>query len=298
MVGIGMIGAGLGAAVITLGPLLLWYDTDFLGMDRERLATIGQHLPHFLQHDRITMAGTMVSIGVLYAGLAAGGMRQGWGWARKAYLVSGAVGFPTLFYFLGFGFVEPLHTAVTVVLFPMFVYATWPRPTEARWTRRAEGPQRLRQRALIGQLLMIITGVGLFVAGATISVVGLTTIFVPTDLTFLGTTADHLQAANPRLLPFVAHDRAGFGGALMAAALASTLLSAWGWRRGESWVWWSLATAAAAGFGPAVAVHWVIRYTSVEHLAPVYLGIGITTVALALARPYLCAPAAPAAPAH
>jgi hypothetical protein len=99
---------------------------------------------------------------------------------------------------------------------------------------------------------MIITDLGVFAGGAVVSVVGLTTVFVPTDLTFLGTDTDYLHAVNPRLVPFIAHDRAGFGGALMAAALAVTLLSAWGWRRGESWVWWSLALAAAAGFGPAV----------------------------------------------
>jgi hypothetical protein len=291
LVGFGMVGAGLGAAMITLGPLLLWYDNNYLGMNRDQLNAVNPELVHFLQHDRITMAGTMVAIGVLYAGLAWGGIRQGWGWARKAYLVSGGVGFPTLFYFLGSGFLEPLHAAVAVVLFPMFLLATWRRPTRPRWVVRPEGPEPVRRRALVGQLLMIVTGLGLLAGGAVVSVVGLTTVFVPTDLTFVGTDADHLNAVNPRLLPFIAHDRAGFGGALMAAALAVALLSAWGWRRGESWVWWSLTLAAIAGFGPAVVVHGLIHYTSFEHLAPVYLGIGLTTAALALARPYLCAPA-------
>jgi hypothetical protein len=78
----------------TLGPLLLWYDNRYLGMNRRHLDAAGHNLVHFPQHDRITMAGTMVAIGVLYAGLAWGGIRQGWGWARKAYLISGGVGFP------------------------------------------------------------------------------------------------------------------------------------------------------------------------------------------------------------
>jgi hypothetical protein len=291
IVGLGMVGAGLGAATITLGPLLLWYDNDYLGLNREGIAAINHHLVHFLQHDRITMAGAMVAIGVLYVGLAWGGIRQGWTWARDAYLVSGAVGFPTLFYFLGSGFLEPLHAAVTVLLFPLFLLATWRRPAPPRWIVRPDGPEQARRRALVGQLLMIATGLGLFVGGATVSVVGLTTVFVPTDLTFLGTDAGQLRAASPRLLPFIAHDRAGFGGALMAAALAIMLLSAWGWRRGEAWLWWTLALAAVAGFGPAIAVHLFIHYTSFEHIAPVYLGIGLTTAALILARPYLCAPA-------
>jgi hypothetical protein len=289
LVGLGMIGAGLGAAAITLGPVLLWYDRQFLGMGVDGLHAINHHLVPFLRHDRITMAGAMVAMGVLYLGLATGGIRQGWPWAREAYLVSGLIGFPTLLYFLGFGFVEPLHTAVAVVLFPMFLATTRRRPDRPQWTIRPEGPERQRRRALVGQLLLVCTGIGLFIGGAVVSVVGLTEVFVPSDLEFLRAGPDALRAANPRLLAFIAHDRAGFGGALMAVATAITLLSAWGWRRGESWVWWSLALAATAGFLPAVLVHGMIRYTDLGHLAPVLVGIGLTVTGLTLARPYLCA---------
>jgi hypothetical protein len=289
LVGLGMIGAGLGAAAITLGPVLLWYDREFLGMDTDQLHTINHHLVHFLQHDRITMAGTMVAIGVLYVGLAAGGIRRGWPWARDAYLASGWIGFPTLLYFLGLGYVEPLHTAATVVLFPMFVAATRRSPGKPQWTVQPEGPEHHRRRALVGQLLLICTGIGLFIGGTVVSTVGLTEVFVPSDVEFLRTAPELLRAANPRLLPFIAHDRAGFGGALMAAATAITLLTTWGWRQGESWVWWSLALAATAGFLPTVAIHGTIHYTDIGHLTPVLIGIALTLTALILARPYLCA---------
>ncbi|MEU4998477.1 hypothetical protein [Streptomyces sp. NPDC021622] len=295
LVGLGMTGAGLGAAAITLGPVLLWYDHDYLGMTIHELHAANHHLVHFLQHDRITMVGTMVSIGALYTGLAVGGIRRGWPWAREAYLLSGAIGFPTLFYFLATGFVEPLHTATAIVLFPMFVAGVRRAPHTPRWRPASEGPEPERRRALVGQLLLIVTGAGLFVGGAVISVVGLTGVFVPTDLAFLGTSTQTLEAVSPRLVPFVAHDRAGFGGALMSAAVAITLLSAWGWRRGETWVFWTLAAAAAAGFLPAVVVHGAIHYTDFIHLAPVYFGIAMTGTGLLLARPYLCAKA-PARP--
>lgn len=67
-------------------------------------------------HDRITMAGNMVAIGSLYIGSAWGGIHRGWAWARTALLLSGPVGFPTLFYFLlgqraGRAFPDPLHRA-------------------------------------------------------------------------------------------------------------------------------------------------------------------------------------------
>jgi hypothetical protein len=171
----------------------------------------------------------------------------------------------------------------------MFVLAVARRPDTPRWTLAPDGPEPQRRRALTGQLILIGTGLGLLTGGVVVSVVGLTDVFVPTDLTFLGTHAGSLHEANPHLPPFIAHDRAGFGGALISAALVIVTLSAWGWRRGDTWVWWTLAGAAAAGFLPAVAIHMVIGYTSVVHLAPVYLGIALTGTALALSRPYLCA---------
>ncbi|MEO3810333.1 hypothetical protein ABGB17_15130 [Sphaerisporangium sp. B11E5] len=287
--GVGMVCAGLGAAAITLGPVLLWYDQDFLGMDVDGLRAAGHDLVGFLRHDRLTMAGTMVALGVLYAGLSVGGIRAGRPWARHACLASGLIGFLSVFYFLASGFVEPLHVAVTVVLFPMFVLATRRAPARHRWTSAPEGPESQRRRALLGQLLMIVTGTGLFAGGVAISVVGLTYVFVPSDLAFLRTTLTGLHAVNPRLPAFVAHDRAGFGGALAATGTAVTLLTAWGWRRGHAWVWWSLTTAALAGYVPPVLVHWHIGYTDFWHLAPVYAGILLTAVALVLARPYLCA---------
>lgn len=293
LVGLGMTVAGLGAAAITLGPVLLWYDRDYLGMTLDDLHAANHRLVPFLQHDRITMAGTMVAIGALYTGLAVGGIRRGWPWAREVYLLSGAIAFPTLFYFLATGFLEPLHTATTLVLFPMFVAAVRRTPHAPRWRLAPDGPEPERRRALVGQLLLIVTGAGLLVGGAVISLIGLTSVFVPTDLTFLGTSPQMLETVNARLVPFVAHDRAGFGGALMGAAVAIILLSAWGWRRGEAWVFWTLAAAAAAGFLPAAVVHGAIHYTDFIHLAPVYVGIAMTGTGLLLAHPYLCARASP-----
>ncbi|MBB5783562.1 hypothetical protein [Nonomuraea jabiensis] len=286
--GVVMAVAGLVAAAVAFGPVLLWYDRAFLDMDQEALHAINHHLVHFLRHDRITLAGTMVAIGVLYIGLAAGGMRRGWPWAREAYLVSGAVGFAAVPYLFTHGYVEPLHTALAVVLLPMFLAAARRPGERPRWTSRPDGPEPERRRALTGQLLMVITGIGLFVGGVAVSAVGLGGVFVPSDLAYLGTGPDTLRAAGTRLLPFIAHDRAGFGGALLAAAAAITLLSAWGWRRGEAWVWWTLALAAVAGFVPAVLTHLAIGYVDLWHLAPVLFGMALTATALTLSRPYLC----------
>jgi hypothetical protein len=87
LVGAGLIVAGLGAAAITLGPVLLHYDRRYLGADVSDLNRLDRHLVGFLIHDRITMAGNMIGIGILYL-LLAQQMRQGYLWARRVLLIS------------------------------------------------------------------------------------------------------------------------------------------------------------------------------------------------------------------
>jgi hypothetical protein len=298
LVAVGLIVAGLGAAAISLGPVLLFYDRDYLGATVADLHEMNPHLTGFLQHDRITMAGNMIGIGILYLTLAQA-MRLGYPWARRALLISGAVIFGSYFYFLATGgFVEPLHTLVVIALAPMLILALVRRPTGPHWPAVGEGPEAQRRRALCGQLVMIGVGGGLAVAGAVISIVGMTSVFVPTDLDFMGTHAQHLEMADPHLLPFIAHDRAGFGGALIGAGLAVLLISLWGWRRGHWWVWWSLALGCAFGTVPVLIIHFAIGYTHLEHLLPVYVLVASVVVALALSRSYLTAPSAASQVVH
>ncbi|MGB9303679.1 MAG: hypothetical protein WCB92_08380 [Mycobacterium sp.] len=290
LVGVGLILAGVGAAVIAVGPVLLWYDRDYLDASVADLHRINHHLVGFLQHDRITMAGNMIGIGILYLGLAHA-MRQGHRWARRALQISGLVIFGSYFYFLGTGgFVEPLHTLVVVSLFPMLVIAAWRQVPGPHWPPIVEGPEPQRRRALWGQLIMIGVGGGLTVAGVVISTVGFTSVFVPTDLGFMHTHAEHLRDADGRLLPFIAHDRAGFGGALIGAGLAVLLISMWGWRRGQRWVWWCLLLGCGFGTAPALAIHFAVGYTTFEHLLPVYVLVLATVTALGLSKDYLTAP--------
>ncbi|GAA2054264.1 hypothetical protein GCM10009722_10470 [Williamsia deligens] len=140
---------------------------------------------------------------------------------------------------------------------------------------------------------MIGVGGGLTVAGIVISTVGLTAVFVPTDLGYLEMDSAALRSADPQLLPFIAHDRAGFGGALVGSGLAVLLISMWGWRRGERWVWWSLLGGCAAGTVPALAIHLEIGYTTLSHLLPLYVLVAVVATALWLSRPYLTAAATP-----
>src|SRR5204862_541772 len=80
------------ASLVAATRVVLPYDETFLGLARAQVAAANDRLLPFMTHDRFTLAGIMVSIGVLYAQLALFGMRRGAAWARRAVLTSAAVG--------------------------------------------------------------------------------------------------------------------------------------------------------------------------------------------------------------
>jgi dihydroorotate dehydrogenase len=145
------------------------------------------------------------------------------------------------------------------------------------------------QLANWGQLLLVAQGVAIFVAGVTISSVGITTVFVPEDLEFMGTTAEYLKSVNPRLVPVIAHDRASFGGMLISVGLATLLPALWGIRQGATWVWSMLALAGTIGYGATLSVHLHVGYIDSMHLAPAFGGFAMLWLALGLLYPYLVA---------
>ena len=128
---------------------------------------------------------------------------------------------------------------------------------------------------------LLATAGGLLAAGLTILAVGVTRVFVPQDLTFMRTTPEALGAISPRLIPLIAHDRAGFGGALASFGVAMFASVRYG--RPSKALWQALGIAGLAGFGTAVGVHPAIGYLSVTHLAPAVLGFVVFTTGLAFA---------------
>ncbi|MDF8265681.1 hypothetical protein [Luteipulveratus flavus] len=284
--GVGMLAGGVGAAAVAVGPGLLWYDEDHLGMTREQLDGLVPRFVPFLQHDRITLAGTMVCLGILYVALSYCGLRQGIRAAERALWWSAVLGFPTLLYFLGTGYFEPLHAGLAAVLTPMFLLATRSREPR-RWSEPRRPPPEVARRGLTGQLLVVSMSVGLIVAGLFISVTGLTYVYVPTDLVYIGHDAFHLHALNPALQGFAAHDRAGFGGALLSAGVGLSLLSICCWAPGRRWVWWAVTLSMLAGFVPTLIVHVAVGYVDPGHLLPAYVGFVVTAVGSVLARRHL-----------
>ena len=289
LMGGGMVIGGLLALIIAATKVVLPYDESFLGMPLSELAAINPHLLDFMAHDRITLAGTMIAIGLLYVALSVFGSRRGVHWARQAVLISAFTGFASFFLFLGFGYLDPFHAFVTAALLQLLLLGVHARlGSYTPVTRPDARSTRAWRLSLWGQLLLIVHGFALLGAGAAISVIGVTHVFVPEDLEFMRTTAEALSSANPRLVPLVAHDRATLGGMLLASGWVFLLPALWGYRRGSSWLWWTLFVAGVIAYAAAISVHYVVGYHSVKHLLPAFGGLVLMLTGLTLSYPFIC----------
>lgn len=289
LLGLGMIGGGVLAWLVAATRVVLPYDEAFVGLPRAALQQINPRLLPFMAHDRITLAGTMISIGVLYAQLAFWALRDGIHCAWRVVKVSAVVGFASFFLFLGFGYFDPLHALVTTLLLPFLLLGLRREGHTSPHVPQPDLHNDWRWKSAVwGQFLCVGLGVGLTLAGITIALVGMTTVFVPEDIAFLRTTPAALHTINPRLIALIAHDRAGFGGALVSNGLAVLLIALWGVRRGARWVWWTFLLAGIPGFAGAVSVHITVGYTDPWHIAPALLAIVVFVLGLALLYPYVC----------
>ena len=289
LMGGGMLIGGVLAFLIAATKVVLPYDEFFLGMARDALPSINPHLLDFMAHDRITLAGVMIATGLLYVGLSVFGIRRGLHWARQSVLISAFTGFLTFFLFLGFGYLDPFHAFVTVALLQLLLFGVHARlgtyTPEVRPETRGSSAWRM---SLWGQLLLVIHGFALLGAGAVISVIGVTHVFVHADLEFMRTTADALSSAGPRLVPLVAHDRATLGGMLLAVGWVFLLPALWGFRRGSAWLWWTSLIAGVVAYAAAIGVHYAVGYLNVMHLLPAFGGLALMLVGLILSYPFLC----------
>ena len=192
------------------------------------------------------------------------------------------VGFGSFLAYLGYGYLDTWHGAATLVLLPCFVGGLWVSRHkilgqsrdggDASWTSllRPAVPIGWRSRFDLGRACLLAVATGMIGAGLTIQVIGMTSVFVDTDLEFIGTTPGRFAAINPRLIPLIAHDRAGFGGAVATAGLL-TFAVVWFARPCRS-LWEALFLGGTAGWATAIGVHPAIGYTDMFHLAPAVAG--------------------------
>src|SRR5262249_7947170 len=135
----------------------------------------------------------------------------------------------------------------------------------------------------IGRLLLLVTSACLILGGLIILGVGMTSVFVPQDLEFMQIGEWRLEAANPRLIPLIAHARAGFGGGVCCCGL-TMFLCLWCSPLTRS-LWQAIAITGIAGFGTAIGVHFPIGYTNVTHLLPAFFGAGMFVTGMLLTFP-------------
>ena len=279
LVAVILIGSGLFAIGQAATGQFLPHDTEYLGMTAKQLCTLhGCRIVHFMIHDRISFGGVLVAIGVMYLWLIEFplGRREPWAWwALAASTIAGFLSFLT---YLGYGYLDTWHSVATLALIPLFVFGLIKTRPLARGGWRTllvnGGPFDLPRVCLLLATLGIIGG------GLTIMTVGMTTVFVPQDLEFMGISAETIRGISDRLVPLIAHDRAGFGGALFSCGIAM-FLSVWCARPSRS-LWQALAIAGTAGFSTAIGVHPVIGYNSATHLAPAVAGALLFAAGLAL----------------
>lgn len=274
LLGLSMFVGGLLAMTIAATRIVLPYDEAMAGLTRDELAAINPRLLPFMQHDRVTLAGTMFAVGLLYMTLAYWGVRRGVHWAYVSIAASAFAGFFSFFSFLGFGYFDPFHAFVTAVLFQflLLMMATRLPLRDGMQPPGLHNDWRWRWNQW-GQLLFVFQGMALLTGGVVISCVGMTSVFVTEDLQFMQTTVDELIGAHPRLVPLVAHDRATFGGMLIACGLATLLPALWGFGRGEKWLWWSLMLAGTFAYSSTMQVHWAVGYHDPKHLLPAITGL-------------------------
>jgi len=286
--GLAMLIGSLLALWIALTRVVLPYDEAFCGITRAELAQINDRLLPFMSHDRVTLAGTMLAIGMLYLAFSWFGSRRGEHWAQVAVLVSAAVGFFSFFLFLGFDYFDPFHGFVTAILFQFFVQGIVgempPRSVKPFPEWRETGEWR---RGQWGQFLLILHSAGLLGAGCVICAVGVGDVFVGTDLDYLGTDLATLAAANGRLIPLVAHDRATLGGMLVASGLLYLLGGLWGLRRGNTWLWSVFLWSGLAAYSCAIGIHLHVGYVDWEHLSPALAGLALLISGLLLCRTWV-----------
>jgi dihydroorotate dehydrogenase len=278
--GLVLIFAGLFMLFLAATDHMLPPDVAFLGMNATELCGYFDcRIVKFMVHDRVSFAGAILNVGVVYLWLAASPLRNGEAWAWWALVISGGLGFSSFLTYLGYGYLDPWHAAATLLLLPWFVigligsyrHLAAPRSL-SRALRRFGAPAWRWSPAGMGRMAVGFAGFGMFAGGLTIMVVGMTRVFVPQDLDYMHLTLTQIGAVNPRLVPLIAHDRAGFGGGLCSGGVAVMAALIYGLRPGRPGLWLTMLIGGVVGFSTTISVHFIVGYTDFFHLLPAYAG--------------------------
>ena len=252
------------------------HDIRFLGMTAQALCAVNQcRIVHFMFHDRVAFGGSLIAIGSIYLWMAEFPLRNGEAWAWWLFVLSGLAGFGSFLAYLGYGYLDTWHGVATLFLLPCYasgLYRSFRGLSAGRSPKGLFTPARSRDwfsRYGVGRACLLA---------------------VATGMTFLELTPSDLQNVNPRLVPLIAHDRAGFGGGVCTCGILVMVLT-WCGTPCRS-LWQVLLIAGTAGFGTAIGVHPAIGYTNLFHLGPALAGLAVFVIGMILLKKPMFAPAA------
>lgn len=130
----------------------------------------------------------------------------------------------------------------------IMTYASSPSTADATRNTQVSSPYSFSSVLNSGWLGLALVGFGLILTGASAITVALTTVILPYDESFLGLTREALVRINPRLLPFLSHDRVTYAGAGMSCGLLFFSLTYFAGRCGQKWAYTAAVVSCAAGF--------------------------------------------------
>jgi hypothetical protein len=295
-----LIGVAAIALLTAASIVLLPHELAFLQATVPELYQ-GHHdgsLVGYIIHNRVSFAGALLITGGFYLWLVFRPLRRGESWAWWTLLLSGFLGSATIFNYATHGYLDSWHAlgttgiALTLGLGLLLSFRGLERPNHISTLIPPNFMQQLlavREWSpwFIGRLLLSIWAIGTITGGLVISLTGMFPIFVPQDLEFMQTTVDALAQINSRLIPFIAHDRIGFGGALFSWGLAALACIWHGLKPGSLHLLYLMAALWFIELLTAIAIHPVVGYNSLSHLMPFLIKDSFFLLGLAFVYPQL-----------
>ncbi|WP_374932704.1 dihydroorotate dehydrogenase [Neobacillus driksii] len=184
--GLSILVGGIIALYFAFTSIILPYDEYFIGLTRDDILQVNPLILSFMSHDRMALAGTMISGGILYIQLARHGIRNDMHWAKFAFHSAAIIGFVGIFLSIGYGYFDWLHGLFWLILLPLYYFSfrEGKRITGAPYSIHGSNNKAWKY-GLYGQLMFIILGFMIVVGGIVISTIGVSKVFVSTDLSFL-----------------------------------------------------------------------------------------------------------------
>ena len=300
LVGWMLIGVAVIALVTAASIVLLPHELTYLQATVPQLYQ-GHHdgsLVGYIIHNRVSFAGALLITGGFYLWLVYQPLRRGESWAWWTLLLSGFLGAATIFSYLAHDYLDSWHAAGTAAIaltlsvglalsYRGVERPNHPNPLIPPYLKRELLAFREWSPLFIGRLLLSVWALGTVLGGLTISLTGMFPIFVPQDLAYMQTTIEALEQVNSRLIPFIAHDRIGFGGALFSWGLAALACIWHGLRPGSSRLLYWMCFLWLIELITAIAIHPIVGYNSLSHLMPFLVKDGFFLLGLSFVHPQI-----------